>query len=160
MLAARSSSCFSSHYLLQLNGRPHGEFSGRWFSEGIDIRLTNRRRLHLDKISWAGSHFRLIDGRDETVLCEASRGGFLTTAWDLTLSAGPARLVSAGIFNTGFRVLAGAKQIAEVDRTSMCDGGWVVQDSGIVREEDLLFIGLLFHTILRRRSDAAAGAAS
>ncbi len=159
-LEARSPSCFSDHYVLNLDGRPHGEFCGRWFSEGVDIRLTNRRHIHLEKLSWAGSNFKFTDASDDTILAEASRVGVFTSAWNLTLSIGATQLVSAGLFNTGFNVLQGGRQVAQTDRIGMCEGGWFVKDDGSLQETDLLFIGLIYHTILKRRSSSAAAAAT
>ena len=160
ILEARSPSCFSNHYVVNLDGRPHGEFRGRWFSEGVDIRLTSRRLIHFERLSWGASSFTLSDASDSEVLAEASRGGIFTSAWKLTLSIGAAELVSAGMFNTGFHVLQGSTQAAQADRIGACEGGWFVKDDGSLQETDLLFIGLIYHTILRRRSSAAAAAAS
>ena len=157
ILEARSPNCFSNHYVLKLNGRTHGEFRGRWFSEGVDIRLTSRRRLHLDKMSWAGSHFKLTDASEGRILAEAFRSGLFTSAWNLRLSNGPAQLLSAGFFNTGFIVLQGGQTKAETNRSGMCEGGWDVKDNGSLDEANLLFIGLIYHTILKTRA-AAAGA--
>jgi hypothetical protein len=159
ILEARSSNCFSNHYVLKLDGRPHGEFRGRWFSEGVDIRLSSRRRLHLDKIAWTGSHFKLTDTADGRVLAEAFRSGLFTSAWRLRLSNGSAQLVSAGFFTTGFIVLQGGQTKAETNRSGMCDGGWNVKANGSLDETDLILVGLIYHTILKRRT-AAAGAAS
>ena len=156
VLEARSPNCFSSHYVLKRNDRTHGEYRARWFSEGVDIRLTSRRRLHLDKTSWGGSHFKLTDASDGRILAEAFRTGLFTTAWNLRLSSGPAQLVSAGFFNTGFIVQQGGQTIAETNRTGVCEGGWYVRDHGSLDEADLLFIGLIYHTILQRRATAAA----
>ena len=61
ILEARSPNCFSRVYVLKMQGRPIGEFEGRWFSEGMDIRLIKRRRLHLEKTSMFGSQFTLTD---------------------------------------------------------------------------------------------------
>ena len=150
ILEARSPSCFSGRYVLKLDGRPRGEYRGRWFSEGVDIRLTGRLRLHLQKASWLGSHFNLTDTNGD-VLAEANRSGFLTSAWDLKLSTGAARLVSAGLFNTGFNVLQSGQTTGTVNRVGMCEGGWRVEGQVAFAETDLLFIGLVYHTILERR---------
>ena len=150
ILEARSPSCFSNHYVLKLDGQPQGDYRGRWFSEGIDIHLRGRRRLHLEKRSWIGSHFRLTD-ESGNVLAEANRSGFFTSAWDLALSNGPARLVSAGLFNTGYAVVQASQKAAEVNRIGMCEGGWFVRDQGTLEDTDLLFIGLIYRTILERR---------
>ena len=37
ILEARSPSCFSDHYVLKFDGQAHGDYRGRWFSEGVNI---------------------------------------------------------------------------------------------------------------------------
>ena len=150
ILEARSPSCFSNHYVLKLDGQAHGDYRGRWYSEGVNIRLRGQRRLHLQKKSWLGSRFNLTDANGNN-LAEANRSGLFTSAWDLALSNGPARLVSAGFFNTGFIVVQAGRTTAEVNRVGMCEGGWFVKDQGTFDETDLLFIGLIYRTILERR---------
>ncbi len=59
ILEARSPSCFSDHYVLKIDGQAHGDYRGRWYSEGVNIRLRGQRRLHLQKKSWLGSRFKL-----------------------------------------------------------------------------------------------------
>jgi hypothetical protein len=158
LLEARSPSCWSDHYVLKLDGRPWGEYRGRWFSEGVDIHLTGRRQLRLEKVGWLGSRFTLTDTADGRSLAAADRSGLFTSAWDLRLSTGPARLVSAGWFNTGYRVIQGRQDLADINRVGLCNGGWAVGDDGSLRETDLLFIGLIYHTILRRNAAAASAA--
>ena len=159
-LEALSPSCWSDHYVLKLNGRPWGEFRGRWFSEHIDIHLTGRRQLRFEKSGWMGSRFALIDAVDSESLAEADRGGMFTSAWDLLLSNGRARLVSAGWFNTGYQVIQSAGVLADIDGVGLCNGGWAVTDDGSMRETDLLFVGLIYHTILRRNAAAASASVS
>jgi hypothetical protein len=156
MLEAISPSCLSDLYVLKLDGRPFGEYRGRWFSESVEVRLTSRRRLSLEKAGWMGSRFALADSADGRVLAEADRSGLFTSAWDVRLSTGPARLVSAGWFNTGFQVFQGGRAMAEVNRVGLCNGGWTVQDDGRLQDTDLLLIGLVYQTILRRNAAAAA----
>lgn len=158
LLEAISPSCFSDLYVLKLDGRPFGEFRGRWFSESIDIRLTNRRRLSLEKAGWMGSRFTLTDSADGRILAAADRSGMFTSAWDVRLGTGGARLVSAGWFNTGYQVLQGDRVLADVNRVGFCNGGWAVSGDGKLQDTDLLFIGLIYHTILRRNAAAAAAA--
>ena len=155
ILEALSPSCFSDRYVLKLDGRPWGEFRGRWFSESVDIHLTGRRALGLEKSGWLGRRFTLTDTADGNVLAEANRGGMLTSAWDMRLASGPARLVSAGWFNTGYQVVQEGRTTGEVNRIGLCNGGWAVHGEGMLRENDLLFIGLIYHTILRRNAAAA-----
>ena len=156
MLEALSPSCWSDLYVLKLDGRPWGEYRGRWFSEGVDIHLIGRRQLRLDKAGWLGSRFALTDASDGRVLAAADRSGVFTSAWDLHLSNGPARLASAGWFNTGYRVVQSGGALAEVNRVGLCNGGWAVGNGGALLETDLLFVGLIYHTILRRNAAAAA----
>ncbi|HMC64719.1 MAG TPA: hypothetical protein VKI65_07255 [Gemmataceae bacterium] len=156
MLEALSPSCFSDRYVLKLDGSPWGEYRGRWFNESVDIRLIGRRALGLEKNGWLGSRFALVDTASGRTVAEADRSGFFTSAWDLRLSNGSARLVSAGWFNTGYEVLQGRRRAADVNRLGLCNGGWAVQDDGTLQETDLLFIGLIYHTILRRNAAAAS----
>jgi len=157
-LEAISPNCFSNLYVLKLDGRPFGEYRGRWFSESVELRLTSRRRLILEKDGWLGSRFALTECADGRVVAEADRSGLFTSAWDLRLSTGPARLISAGWFNTGFQVIQGDRALAKVNRVGLCNGGWAVQADGKLQDTDLMLIGLIYHTILRR--NAAADAAT
>lgn len=156
LLEALSPSCFSDRYVLKLDGRPWGEYRGRWFSESVDVHLTGRRTLSLEKSGWLGSRFALAEANQGSLLVEADRSGLFTSAWDLRLSKGSARLVSAGWFNTGYRVVQDGRSVAEINRVGLCNGGWAVQDDGTLQDTDLLFIGLIYHTILRRNASAAA----
>jgi hypothetical protein len=156
ILEAISPSCFSDRYVLKLDGRPAGEYRGRWFSECVDVRLTSRRHVSLEKAGWMGSRFSLTDRADGRVLAEADRSGLFTSAWDMRLSTGPARLRSAGWFNTAYQVFQGGKRMAEVDRVGWCNSGWAVHSEGTLQDTDLLFIGLIYHTILRRNAAAAS----
>jgi hypothetical protein len=119
------------------------------------IHLTGRRQLGLEKAGWLGSRFTLTDSTDGRNLAEADRSGLFTIAWDMQLSNGPARLVSAGWFNTGYRVVQGGRVSADINRVGLCNGGWALTDDGSLQEADLLFIGLIYHTILRRNAAAA-----
>jgi len=78
-------------------------------------------------------------------------------AWDLRLSTGPARLVSAGIFNSGFIVERAGHTMAEVNRAGMCDGSWYVRSYEELSATDLFFIGLTYSTIVRRNAAVVAG---
>jgi hypothetical protein len=160
MLEAISPTCWSDLYVLKLDGRPWGEYRGRWFSECADIHLTGRRQLRLEKAGWLGSRFALTDTGNGESLAEAERSGLFTSAWDLRLSNGPARLVSAGWFNTGYQVMQGGQAVAEINRVGLCNGGWAVGNGHSLFDTDLLFIGLIYHTILRRNAAAAGAAAS
>ncbi len=153
-LECRSPSCFSSRYVLKLDGRPHGQFSGRWFSERIDIRMTDRRNLHLKKAGWLGSHFQLWGASDPQILGEADREGFLSSAWGLKLTVGPARLVSAGFFNSAYLLEQQGRRTARVDRIGFCEGGWYVEGDRDLALTDLLLVGLIYHTILERRRNS------
>src|SRR5262245_44027894 len=133
MLEALSPSCWSDHYVLKLDGRPWGQYHGRWFSEHIDIHLIGRRELLFEKDGWMGSHFALKDAVDDQILAEADRSGVFTSAWNLQLSNGPARLVSAGWFNTGFQVLQPGSVVADVNRVGLCNGGWAVAERESLR---------------------------
>ena len=150
-LEALSPSCFSTQYLLKLDGRPIGQFRGRWFSEGIDVRLTERLQLHFEKSSWLGSEFRLIDANTEEVLASGQRAGWISGTWDLALRSGAAQLARTGIFSTGYNVLQDGQTVAHASRIDWCNRGWRVEESGSLDATDLVFVGLVYHTILQRQ---------
>jgi len=155
MIEAISPSCWSDLYVLKLDRRPWGEYRGRWFSECVDIHLTGRQQLGLEKAGWLGSRFTLTDTADGRILAEADRSGPFTSAWDVRLSNGPARLVSAGWFNTGYQVVQAGRVLAEINKVGFCGNDWAVGDDGSLQKTDLLFVGLIYHTILRRNAAAA-----
>ncbi|MEX0655749.1 MAG: hypothetical protein WD534_03245 [Phycisphaeraceae bacterium] len=165
-LQARSPHCFSSTYVLHLDGRPHGEFVGRMFGEGFNASMAGRQRLAFHRSNWIGSHMTLTDEASGQVLGTADRAGFFTSAWDLSLTSGPAQLVSAGIFHTGYEITNSSGRIGTVTQIGMFEGGWTVTDhSGTLRDTDLLVVGLTYQTIVNRRrrqssSHAGAGAAT
>jgi hypothetical protein len=151
ILEAISPSCWSDTYVLKLDGRPWGEYRGRWFSECIDIRLVGHQELAVQKEGWLGGRF-VLTATDGSILAEAERAGILTSAWELRLSNGTARLVSAGWFNTGYQVVLGGRILADINRTGFCGNDWVIEGSGSLERCDLLFVGLIYHTILRRNA--------
>lgn len=157
-LQAEPASCFSSTFILKIDGRPVGKFEGRWLGEGVDLALVERRRLRFEKVGWIGSHFRLVAEGEEQPAGEADRSGLFTSSWDLALSGGPAQMAREGWFATGYVVRRGDEELARVDRTGMCSRGWFVEGSRL-KEEDLILIGLVYHTIKRREASqhAAAG---
>src|SRR5262245_36718916 len=114
ILQALSPSCFSNLYVLKLDGRPWGEYRGRWFTENVDIRVTGRRNLLLEKVGWMGTQFRLTDSADGRVLATAQRSGVFTSAWDLQLGTERARMISAGWFNLRYQLAVGGKIVANV----------------------------------------------
>jgi len=151
LLQARSPSCFSSEYLLKLDGRPVGRFRGRWFSEGIDVRLTERLKLHFEKTAWLGSKFQLLDANSGDVLADGRRSGFFTSKWDLNLSSGPAELRRTSLFSSALDVRQGGRNVAHAARIGWCEGGWQVTNEGTLDATDIVFVGLLYHTILKRQ---------
>jgi hypothetical protein len=48
--------------------------------------------------------------------------------------------------------------VAEVNQVGWCNSGWVIEGGGALRDTDLLFVGLIYHTILRRNASAASAA--
>ena len=151
ILEAISPSCWSDTYVLKLAGRPWGEYRGRWFSECIDIRLVGHQELAVEKEGWLGSQFVLTTS-DRSILAEAERAGIFTSAWDLRLSNGPATLVSAGWFNTGYQVVRDGYVLAEINKTGFCGNDWAIEDGGSLDKMDLLFVGTIYQTILRRNA--------
>ena len=151
ILEAISPSCWSDTYVLKLDGRPWGEYRGRWFSECIDIRLVGHQDLAVQKEGWLGGRF-VLTATDGSVLAEAERAGIFTSAWDLRLSNGPATLVSAGWFNTGYQVVRDGYVLAEINKTGFCGNDWAIESSDELARTELLFVGLIYHTILRRNA--------
>jgi len=156
-LVARSPSCFSSQYVLKLDGRSVGQFQGRWFGEGIDIRLTERLRLRFEKTSWLSSKFQLIDANSSDILAQGNRSGFFTGSWDISLSTGPANLVRTSLFSSAFEVQQDGKNVANASRIGWCEGGWEIEDKGTLDATDLVFVGLVYHTILQRQRNSQQG---
>jgi hypothetical protein len=158
-LEARAENCCSSTFILKLDGRPHGKFEGRWFSEGLDVQCTGRQRLQFQNVRWLGSEFVLQDLESQQTLARAVRSGIFTSSWDVELSIGQAQLVHAGWFDTAYLVQQDNEVQGRVDRLGMCDRGWYVQSQGDLDANDMIFIGLLYHTILQRerRQHAAHG---
>jgi hypothetical protein len=150
-LEARAENCCSSTFVLKVNGLPHGKFSGRWFSEGLDVQCIGRQRLQFQNVRWLGSEFVLLDLADGQLVGRAVRAGLLTSTWDLELRDGPARLVSAGLFDPGYRVERDGEPLARVDRVGVCERGWCVAADDALADTDLLLVGLLYHTLLERR---------
>jgi hypothetical protein len=156
ILEAVSPSCCSNTYVLKLDGRPWGEFCGRCFSECMYIRLIGHQELAFEKRGWSGSRFSLNNTADRSVLAEADRAGILTSAWDLRLANGPAKLVSAGWFNTGYQAVRANRVVARINKTGLFGNDWTIDGDGSLQRTDLLFIGLIYCTILRRNAAASA----
>jgi len=151
-LEARAASCFSSTYVLKLDDRAIGKYEGRWFSESLDLALTGRRRLEFRNVGWLSSHFELVATGDELMLASCCHSGIFTASWDLLLSTGPGQLVKEGWFGSGYEVQQGDAAMARVDRLGMCERGWLVDGGGELALEDMLLIGLVYHTILQRQA--------
>lgn len=163
ILEARSAGCFSWTYVLKANDRPIGRFEGQWLSESVTIDLTERRHLEFRKISWLGSQFQLVDLEDEGLLGECDRAGLLTSAWDVTLSVGAGQLIKPGWFDTSYEFVQAEETLARVDRLGWCERGFTVDGADILTEEDLVMIGLVYHTIQnrqRRQHNNSGGAAA
>jgi hypothetical protein len=150
ILEARAENCCSSTFLLKIDDRPHGKFEGRWFSEGLDVQCTGRQRLQFQNVRWLGSEFVLQDLESQETLARAVRSGVFTSSWDVELSIGQAQLVRAGWFDTAYLVQQDNETQGRVDRLGVCDRGWYVQNLGNLDANDMIFIGLLYHTILQR----------
>lgn len=157
LLEAEPDGCFSSTFVLKFDGRAVGKFEGRFFSEGLDLALVGRRRLRFEKVGWIGSHFRLLAEGDEKPLGEADRSGVFSSSWDLSLSVGPAQMVREGWFATGYAVQRGDEALGRVDRSGLCGRGFYAEGRGL-KEEDLILVGLVYHTVLRRQAQQAAAA--
>jgi hypothetical protein len=160
ILEARAENCFSSTHVLKLNGQAIGKIEGRFFSEGLDLALTGRRRLKLDRAGWLTSHFQLKDVETDAVLVEARPAGIFTSAWDLNLTCGPGQLRKSGFFKSSYDVRQNEKVLATVDRLGMCERGWrVVKSDEQLAAPDLILVGLIYHIIIKRQQQHAAAAA-
>ncbi len=161
ILEARAASCFSWTYVLKLNDRPIGKFEGQWLSESVTIDLTERRHLEFRKLSWIGSHFQLVDLADGTFFCECDRSGVFTSAWDVTVSIGPGQLIKPGWFDSAYEFVHSNETLARVDRLGWCERGFTVDGGDVLTDEDLVMIGLVYHTLQnrqRRHNNNAGGA--
>jgi hypothetical protein len=154
MLEARSRSCFSSAYVLKLDGRPVGEYAGRFWTSVIDVRMVGRRRFRFDRRGWLSSRYRLVDSGTGREVDVAEPAGWLTSAWTLQLADGPASMVSAGWCTPAYRVMRGGIALGEVDTIGTCESGWYAR--GRLALPDLLIVGLIYHTILERRRQEAS----
>ena len=144
-------SCFSSQYVLLDNGKPCGKFAGRTFSSNIDVSLLQRYRLTFQHQGIFSSRYTLHDQKTRSVLAGSQHAGLFTSAWDLSLATGDCKMVSAGFFNQGFYVEQTCKRLAEVNVSGGCSGTWYVRPHVAMPLTDQVMIGLVFHTILRRR---------
>lgn len=159
ILEARAANCFSWTYVLKINQRAIGKFEGQWFSENVSVDLTERRHLEFRKISWLGSQFELVDLSSEQIVCACDRAGLFTSAWDVSLSLGNGQLVKPGWFDTCYEFFHSNESLARVDRLGWCERGWIVDAADVLTDEDLVMIGLIYHTIQnrRQRQNSSAG---
>jgi hypothetical protein len=158
LLEAQASNCFSTTFLLKLEGRPLGTFASRWFSESLDVALLERHRLQFLGVGWLGSQFVLEEMPERLVLGRAGRAGVFTNSWDLEVSTGPGRLDRPSWLGSAYVFRQGGGELARVDRLGVCTRGWFVEGGGALRPEDLLLIGLVFHVIQQRAAQHAAAA--
>jgi hypothetical protein len=158
LLEAQAANCFSTTFLLKLEGRPLGTFAGRWLSEGLDVGLLERHRLAFQRVGWLGSQFVLEELPEKQALGRAGRSGLFTSGWDLEVSTGPGRLDRESWFGSAYVFRQDGRELARVDRLGLCTRGWFVDGAGALRPEDLLLIGLVFHVIQQRAAQHAAAA--
>jgi hypothetical protein len=157
-LEGQAANCFSSRFVLKIDDRPFGKLEGRWFGEGLDVQLLERRKLIFRKKGMFTSEFELVDSEGDKVLGSARRSGFFTSAWDLTFSAGEGKLVKVGWFGSSYQVTGNGEVLATVHRVGACSQSWEVESSAPLIETDLLLIGLVFQVIQRRQAQGAAAA--
>ena len=162
-LEARVAGCCSATFVLKLNDQPIGKYEGRWFSESLDLALKGMRKLEFRNVGWLSSQFELIDDDADEVVASCQRSGIFTSSWDVVLSLGSGRLVKQGWFGSAYEAWIGNEALAKVDRTGLCERGWIVDGGGDLAVEDMILIGLVYHTILQREAQhqqhggAAAG---
>jgi hypothetical protein len=157
ILEAKSAGCFSWTFVLKLDDRPIGKLMGRWFTENLEIHLTERRHLGFRKISWFSSQFDLVDLTDDECLARCDHSGIFTSSWNVSLSVGNGQLVRTGWFDTAYEFIHEQEALARVDRLGWCERGWIVDGAGILTVEDHLFIGLIYQIILQRQNQQQAG---
>jgi hypothetical protein len=150
ILEARATNCFSYAFVLKLNGRPIGKISVRWLSEGYGIQLIERRHLEFRRTRYMGSYFELVDARDQEILAECQPGPLLSLAWDLRLSIGRGQLASTGWLETACEFIQEEVVLARVNRLGDRDLGWKIDADDVVPADDLLMIGLVYHTAHHR----------
>jgi hypothetical protein len=150
IMEARAANCFSCAFVLKLNDRPIGKISVRWLSEGYGIQLIERRQLEFRRTRYMGSYFEMVDARDQEILAECQPGPLLSLAWDLRLSIGRGRLASTGWLETAHEFIQDEVLLARVNRLGARDVGWKVDADDVVRVDDLLMIGLVYHTAHHR----------
>jgi hypothetical protein len=159
ILEARAENCFSSTHVLKLNGQPIGKIEGRFFGEGMDLSLTGRRKLKLDREGWLRSQFQLKDAETDQVLVEARPAGVFTSTWNLNLTCGLAEMSKVGFFSSGYEVRKDKRIIASVDRLGACTRGWhVAKVSDEIEAPDMILVGLIYHVIAKRQQQSAAAA--
>ena len=151
MLETHSPNCFSSQYVLLDNGKPTGKFTGRAFSNSIDVSLLQQYRLTFKHAGIFNSRYTLVERGTGSLVAGAAHAGLFTSTWNLSLSVGDCKMVSAGLFNQGFYIEQTRKRLAEVNVTGGCSGTWYVRPHIVMPLTDQVMIGLVFHTILRRR---------
>jgi len=156
LLEAKAANCFSSKFALKVNGRMSGMFQARWFSESLDVDLTERRHLQFRKVGWLGSQFELVDPLCKQILGSCDRSGFFTSGWNLNLSVGPGRLERAGWLNSAYEFKQGAQVHARVDSLGWCEKGWIVDGNDPMTQEDLLLIGMIYQVIQNRQAAQAS----
>lgn len=161
ILEAQATNCFSYAYLLKIDGRPLGKFSVQWLREGYKIQLSERRHLEFRRFGWLRGQYEMIDLRDEEVLAQCDRFvSLFSNNWNLQLSIGQGQLVSTGWLETAYEFIQEEVALARVDRKGRRDSGWIVDAGDALRVEDLLMIGLVYHTLHQRyyyRRDPADG---
>jgi hypothetical protein len=159
-LEAQAANCCSSTYILKRDGRPIGKYEGRWFSESLDVYLTGRRTLQFCKVGYFASEFELAAAEDNVVLARCWRSGIFTSSWDVDISTGPAQLARMSWFGSSYELTQDGTSLARVDRRGFCERGWIVDGAGTLKDEDLLLIGLVYHTILQRQQSQQSGGAA
>jgi hypothetical protein len=151
-LEALSANCFSSKFVLKVNAVPAGKYEARWFSESLDISFLGQRHLEFRRLGWLGSQFELVDPEAKEILAECKSSGLFTSSWDIRCAAGSGRLAKRGWFDTAYEFIQKQRPRAWVDRRGMCDRGWVAEGSEELTVEDLLFLGLIYHTLRQRQA--------
>jgi hypothetical protein len=152
LLEALSANCFSSKFVLKVNGVAVGKYEARWFSESLDIAFMGQRHLQFRKLGWLSSQFELVDPAAKEILGECKRSGVFSSAWDVRFSAGSGQLAKRGWFDSAYEFREKQRVRATVDRRGLCDRGWIAEGSDELIVEDLLLLGLIYHTVRQRQA--------
>jgi hypothetical protein len=149
ILEARQEGCFSTRYLLVLDGKAVGSYRHRLFTQQQDVSLLGQRTLTFANFAFFGFDYRLHDAAQGELLAAARVSGWFTASMDLDLSIGRCRMERAALFGPTMSVRRGTQLVAHIGPGAIFTCNWQAAGDGLSLE-DLLFIGLTYQA--RQRS--------